>query len=368
MSGPSGNTERRIARVTARALDLIPERPTETAAGAMATTPLVLVDVVTDDGVTGHAYLRTYASAALRPLALLVGELGEGLRGTSAAPVDLEAALRGQLRLLGTQGLAGLAMAGLDMAAWDMLARAAQVPLATLLGGRPRAIPAYASLRTMRPDAAAEEAAELVADGFRAIKVKVGRTDLDADLATIRAVRGAIGDTVALMIDYNQSLTVPEAIARIRVLDGEGLHWVEEPTDAEDVDGHARIRAVAGTPVQLGENWTGPSDVARCIAAGASDYATFDVMKLGGVTGWLRAAAIAGTARVPVSSHSFGEVSAHLLAATPTAHWFEHLDHVGPILAEPLPVRDGHVTAPSTPGNGLQWDEDRVEHELARSR
>jgi len=204
--------------------------------------------------------------------------------------------------------------------------------------------------------------------GIRAVKVKVGRADLDADRATIRAVRAAIGDTAALMIDYNQSLTVPEAIARIRVLDDEGLYWVEEPTDAEDVDGHARIRAAVRTPIQLGENWTGPSDVARCLAAGASDYATFDVMKLGGVTGWLRAAAIAGTAHVPVSSHSFGEVSAHLLAVTPTAHWFEHLDHVGPILAEPLPVRDGHVTASSAPGNGLQWDEERIAHEVARCR
>jgi len=364
----SAPVERRIARVTARALDLIPARPTETAAGAMATTPLVLVDVLTDDGVTGHAYLRTYTSAALRPLALLVAEFGERLNGSSAAPADIEAALRGQLRLLGTQGLAGLAMAGLDMAAWDVLAQAARLPLVTLLGGQPRAVPAYASLRTMRPEPAAAEAAELVAAGFRAIKVKVGRAGLDADLATIRAVRAAIGDTAALMVDYNQSLTVPEAIARVRVLDGEGLHWVEEPTDAEDLDGHARIRSAVGTPTQLGENWTGPSDVARSVGAGASDYATFDVMKLGGVTGWLRAAAIAGTARLPVSSHSFGELSAHLLAVTPTAHWFEHLDHAGPILAEPLPVRDGLVTASSAPGNGLQWDEERVEHELARSR
>jgi mandelate racemase len=360
--------ERRIARVTARALNLTPERPTETAAGTMTTTPLVLVDVLTDDGLTGHAYLRTYTPVALGPLALLVGELGEVLGGRPAEPAGVEATLRRQLRLLGTAGLAGLALAGLDMALWDVLAQAARMPLAALLGGRPRPVPAYASLRTMRPDAAAAEAEELVAAGFTAVKVKLGRAGLAQDVATIRAVRRAIGDTATLMVDYNQSLTVPEAIARIRALDGEGLEWVEEPTDADDVDGHARIRHAVVTPIQVGENWSAPSEVARSIAAGASDYATLDAMKLGGVTGWLRAAAIAGAARVPVSSHSFGEVSAHLLAVTPTAHWFEHLDHVGPILVEPLPVRDGHAIASSAPGNGLRWDEDRIAHELARSQ
>jgi mandelate racemase len=243
------------------------------------------------------------------------------------------------------------------MALWDARAKACGVPLVVLLGGEPRPIPAYASLRTMSPDGAAAEAEELCARGFGAIKVKIGAGDLAADLATIRAVRRAIGAGAKLMVDYNQSLTVPEAIARARVLDDEGLYWIEEPTLAEDVAGHARIAAAAQTAIQLGENWWGPHDMAKSIAANASDHVMLDVMKLGGVTGWMRAAALAEAAGLPASSHTFPEISAHLLGVTPTALWLEYLDHAGPILAEPIRIEGGYALTPSGPGSGIAWDE-----------
>jgi mandelate racemase len=258
-----------------------------------------------------------------------------------------------------------MAIAGIDMALWDACARAAGVPLVTLLGGQPRPVPAYASLRTMRPEGAAAEAEELLSAGFTALKVKVGRGDLATDLATIRAVRRAAGDRVDLMVDYNQSLSVAEALDRVRVLDGEGLHWIEEPTRADDFDGHARIAAAAKTAIQLGENWWGPHDVEKSIAAGASDHVTLDAMKLGGVSGWLRAAALADAAGLPASSHTFPEVSAHLLTVTPTRHRLEYLDHAGPILAEPVGVRDGHALPNDRPGSGVEWNEELVGRLLA---
>jgi mandelate racemase len=250
-----------------------------------------------------------------------------------------------------------MAMAGIDLALWDARARACEVPLVTLLGGEPRPVPAYASLRTMAAPAAAAEAEELLDRGFTALKVKVGGRDLAADLETVRALRRVAGDGVRLMVDYNQSLSVREAIERARVLDDLGLHWIEEPTRADDYAGHARIAAAADTAIQLGENWWGPDDMARSIAAGASDHVMLDAMKLGGVTGWLQAAALARAAGLPASSHTFPEVSAHLLAVTPTAHYLEYLDHAGPVLAEPVCVREGHVLIPDRPGSGVEWDE-----------
>jgi mandelate racemase len=346
-----------IARVRVRPVSLTPPRPVETAAGVLATTPLVLIDLTTSDEVTGRAYLRCYTPTALEPLARLVANLAERLIGQPCAPLRVEARLRAELRLLGDRGLAGLALAGIDMAVWDGLARAAGLPLATLLGGGPTPVRAYASLRRMSPAGAAQDAEEAVAAGFTAVKAKLGRGDLAGDLATIRAIRAAVGDPVALMVDYNQSLTVTEAQRRVHALDHEGLHWIEEPVRSDDLAGTARVAAAARTPIQTGENWLGPEDVAAGIAAAASDYLTFDVMKLGGVSGWLRAAAHARTAGIEVSSHTFGEVSAHLLAVTPTVGWFEYLDHVGELLTEPLVVREGFVVAPSRPGNGLDWDE-----------
>jgi mandelate racemase len=164
------------------------------------------------------------------------------------------------------------------------------------------------------------------------------------------------------MVDYNQALSVPEAIMRCHALDDEGLTWIEEPTAADDVDGHARIAREARTPIQLGENWWGARELAKSLAAGASDYVMIDAMKIGGVSGWLRAAALAETAGVPLSSHIAPEFSAHLLATTATAHWLEYLDWTGPILDGPPPVRiEEGLAIPSTvPGVGLAWDEAAV--------
>lgn len=218
----------------------------------------------------------------------------------------------------------------------------------------------------MSPEGAAREAEEALTLGFLAIKVKVGRGDRAADLGTIRAIRRAVGDAIHLMVDYNQSLPVTEAIKRVGALDGEGLYWIEEPTRADDFEGHARIAHAATTAIQLGENSWGPHEIAQSIAARASDHVMLDVMKLGGVTGWLRAAALAEAAGLPVSSHTFPEVSTHLLGVTPTGHWLEYLDHLGSILAAPLRNKDGYVLTPARSGSGLDWNEDAIRRSRRR--
>jgi mandelate racemase len=258
-----------------------------------------------------------------------------------------------------------MAIAGIDMALWDACARARNVPLVTLLGGIPEPVEAYASLRSMSPQAAADEATELRALGFTAFKLKVagGR-----EPAAIRALREAAGDSARLMVDYNQSLTLDDAIARAQALDALGLHWIEEPTRADDYAGHARVAAAAKTAIQLGESWWGPHDMEKSIAAHASDHVTLDAMKIGGVTGWLRAARIAEEAGLPASSHTFPEISAHLLAVTPTRHLLEYLDHAAPILEQPLEISDGHALIPDRPGIGLEWDEAAVRRHRVSTR
>jgi mandelate racemase len=360
-----GDNRLTIRAVFARGLDLALARPVETAAGMMRTAPLVLIDVATEEGITGLSYVRCYTPVALQPLVQLITNLGELLGGADANPAAIEAELQRQFRLLGPQGLTGMAMAGIDMALWDAQAKAAAVPLVTLLGGEPKPIPAYASLRTMNAKGAAAEAEKVLDLGFRAIKVKVGRGDFAADLETIRAVRRAVGDEIDVMVDYNQSLSVAEALNRARILDHEGIFWIEEPTRADDFQGHARIAAAVTTPIQLGENWWGPHDMEKSIAASASDHATFDVMKLGGVTGWLRAATLAQAAGLPASSHTFPEFSVHLLGVTPTAHRLEYLDHAGPILTEPIRIEHGHALVSSHPGCGILWNEELIGRLLA---
>lgn len=352
-----------IRGLRVRPVDVPLARPIETAVGAITTAPLVLIDLATEEGVTGTAYLFAYTPLVLAPLARLVTELEPLIAGEPLAPLDLERRLQGRFRLLGPQGLVGMALAGVDMAAWDALARAAERPLAAYLGGAVRPIPAYASLRSTNLARLTEEAGEAREQGFQHFKLKLGHGAVAQDVATIRAVRDVVGEA-AIMVDYNQSLSVPEAIARAGALDEVGVSWIEEPVRADDYDGAARVAAVAATPVQLGENWWGPHDMARALAARACDLAMVDVMKIGGVSGWQRAAALAEAASLPVSSHVFPEISAHLLAVTPTAQLLEHLDKAAPILAQPITVARGQVLPPPGPGAGLAWDEEAVRRYL----
>ena len=235
-----------------------------------------------------------YVSALLKPLVQVVQSLGSLAENSVLSPLALQRMLRDVLHMPGWQGLAGLALAGIDMAAWDALAKTARLPLAIMLGGNIEPIPAHGSLFSIDPIAAAAEAEKAVTLGFAAVKVKVGRGDLAADLEVIGAIRSAVGPKIGIMVDYNQGLSFPEAQRRVHALDDLGLIWIEEPTRADDFEAHAAIAREARTPIQLGENWWGVQDAVKSIAAKASDHAMLDVMRMGGVTGWLQAAAVLG--------------------------------------------------------------------------
>jgi mandelate racemase len=348
-----------IGSVTARAVVAPISRPVKNAFGIIEAAPLVLVDVVTDQGVTGRSYIFAYTRLTLAPLVHLIGEIGSELVGKPIAPFDLMAEMDAKFRLLGWQGLVGMAVSGLDMAFWDALGQVAGQPLARLLGGSPRPIPAYDSYGVVDPAADEKDLRRSLDQGFRGIKIKGGDGDLDNDERVVKAVRGLIGPDIALMLDFNQSLDPSEASRRIIRLAPYDLHWIEEPVAAENLGGHARVRETSPISIQSGENWWFPRGFAEAIAAGASDFIMPDLMKVGGITGWLRVAGQADAASIPMSSHLFAEASSHMLAVTPTAHWLEVLDLARAILAEPIEIVDGTITARG-PGLGLSWDEAAV--------
>jgi mandelate racemase len=349
-----------VRSVRARAVRVPLPRPHPTAGGTVAEAPLVLVDLEAEEGVTGASYVFCYTPLALQPVAQLVANLEAVITGSPLAPFAIEQTLQARFRLLGPQGLTGIAMAALDMAAWDALARAAGLSLVRLLGSEPRPIPVYHSLGMGGGDLAAQEAEESAAAGYRGVKYKIGYPHVKMDVEVVRAAKRAGGDDLIVLVDYNQSLAIPEAVQRGRILDAEGVGWIEEPTTADDFAGHAQIAREVVTPIQLGENWWGTHDMAKSLAAGASDYVMVDVMKIGGVSGWLRAAALAEPSGIRLSSHLFPEVSVHLMAATPTAHWLEYLDLASPVLQEPLRIENGYAIASDTPGSGIAWDEEAV--------
>ncbi len=256
-----------------------------------------------------------------------------------------------------------IAVSGLDMAAWDALAKAAAMPLAIFLGGSLGSVPAYNSNGLWLTDVAAlgNEARELVAEGgFRGLKLRLGRERLADDLAAIAAVRAAVGDDIKLMVDFNQGLSFGDALHRCHALDRQGLYWFEEPIAYNNLAGYAQLARELTTPLQLGENFYGPRALFQALAMGSGDYVMPDLMRIGGVTGWLRAAAIAGAAGIEMSTHLYPEFSAHLMRVTETAHWLEWQDWADPILTEPFAVADGRLTIPDRPGAGIDWNEDAV--------
>lgn len=385
-----------ISRVHVRSV-IVPVDPVvETSAGPVRAAPLVLIDVETTTAVVGSAYLFCYTTLVLEPVTELVRQLGASLIGGPLAPRTAAAGFIERMRLLGTDGLIGMALAGLDMALWDALARSVDKPLATLLGGTVRPMRAYLSLRSSSPTAVAAETSAALKSGYAAVKVRVGNLiksrDINVVEAAVDALRSApscstsshvkqrsceatadvtvceseTSSEVGLMIDYNQALAplgVAGAKRRIREIEriaGDRLVWIEEPLAADDNAGHAELARELDVPIQLGENWFGPKQVATGIAAGATDYVMLDVMKIGGVTGWLSAAAMAGASGKPISSHIFPEFSAHLLAVTAGGHWLEVLDLAAPIRAAPISVEKGAVRGFDSAGAGLAWNDDAV--------
>ena len=361
-----------LPRLTVRSLRAVPVMvPMTYALGTSAATvrvaPLLLLDLETHEGVTGRGYQFCYRAAAAPAMMRFLEDMTDVLVGAAVSPSDLWAVLSKRYTLIGVQGIVRMAMSLVEVACWDALAKAAGLPLAGLLGSPPRPIPAYNSngLGLMPVPALADEAEKLLDGGFRAVKLRLGYATAAEDLGAVRAVRARIPDDIALMVDYNQALTVAEAIRRGRALDGEGVYWIEEPIRHDDYAGCAELAAILSTPVQIGENFSQVHDMRKALDARACDYVMPDLERIGGVTGWQRAAALASEAGMPMSSHLYPEVSAHLLAATPTAHWLEYVDWINPLLEEPLAIAGGMAIPSERPGLGLEWNEERVRKFIA---
>jgi mandelate racemase len=352
-----------LERVEVRPVLVPLGRPVVSPVGLYEHWPLILIDLFTEQGVVGRSYLAPYLEQAVRYIVPALQDLAEARKGRALAPLDDFAAGRKALGLVGLEGVTLIAVSGLDMAAWDALAKAAGLPLAVHLGGSLASVPAYHSgglwltpLKTL-----AKEAAELVAEGgFTGLKLRLGRERIADDVQAIRAVRDVLGPDGQIMTDFNQGLSLGDALHRCHGLDDQGLYWFEEPIACDNLAGYAQLTRELKTPVMLGENFYGPRALHAALRAGAGDYVMPDLMRIGGVTGWLRAAALAGAAGVQMSSHLYPEVSAHLLRVAESGHWLEWQDWAHPILAEPFRLEDGHLIIPEVPGNGLAWNEDAV--------
>jgi len=352
-----------LESVEVRAVSIPMRRPIVSKVGTYPEWPFILIDVKTREGVVGRSYLEPYLKEAIRYIGPAILDLAEMFKGRQLSPLDFYRDAMSRMHLLGRQGVTLIAAAGIDMAVWDAHAKAAGLPLAELLGGSLGNLRTYNTngLWLIPSDRLAQEAKELVAEGgFSAIKIRLGRASLRNDLEALNIVRQVVGPDIELMCDFNQGLNLRDAIARCHGLDDQGLYWFEEPVVFDNYGQSAQLTRELKTPIQIGENIYGPRSFLDAVKANAADLYMPDLMRIGGVTGWMRSAAIAGAAGHPLSSHLYPEVSAHLLRATETADWIEWRDWGNPIIAEPFVVKDGFIEVPDRLGNGIDWDEDAV--------
>jgi mandelate racemase len=361
-NGPSAG-EQRIRSLTTRGM-MVPLKFTlGTSAAIVKAVPLLLVDLLNEDGVTGRAYAFCYRPSGAVAISSHLSEAIDLLKGKRVTPFDAARTLSRQFSLLGVTGTVRMALSLVDMAMWDAMAQMQGVPLSSLLGFRPKPLLAYDSrgLGLMHPDRLAEETKTLLEGGLGAVKLRLGYSSLSEDLAALNAVRSSIPrDNVAIMVDYNQALTSAEAIRRGRELEKEGIYRLEEPIAHDDYEASAAVARELRVPLQIGENFNGPEDLLRAVHARASDYVMADVARIGGVTGWLNAAGVAAAHGIKMSSHLMPEISAHLLCATPTTHWLEYVDWADAIIEEPLKIREGMVLTSEKTGSGISWDEAKL--------
>lgn len=355
---PNSNTLT-VTGLAAHAIRLPLETPYRTAAGTVTVVPLILLELHTARGVTGRSILFGYNDLVLMPLLALVRNM------SPQAPVSaatFEKQLEQKFRLVGAQGLVGMALAGVDMALWDAMAKRHQCTLVELLGGEHQRTMAYASVGFEGARRSAENASRLASQGFHGFKVCIGYQSAQEDLNVIKAIRNAVGGDVEVMVDYNQCLNPREALERIRLLNDCGLCWIEEPLQAKDLTQLARIRKHSRIPIQSGENWDSTSEIEQAINLQASDYIMLSVMKCGGISGWLRAAELARAHSIPLSSNLWPETSAQLLSLSPTAHWLQYSDWWRVLMKHPLQLDQGCTLENTAPGAGMDWDESLAEH------
>lgn len=359
----------RITAVRSRVVALPVRKKVVSRIGVFDTMWNVLVDVDTDEGITGSTYLWAFSPHGARSVQHVLAELAEVAMGEDPFfSARLWRRMWSRISQWGHKGLSVIGLSGVDTAVWDVVGKALGKPVAHLLGASTDRVPTYASEGLWLTDdlgALAREAEELVGCGFRAVKLRLGRPRPADDLEAVRVVRDTVGPEVTLMVDANQGWDADYTIRIGRKLERFDLYWIEEPIPHDDLAGHARIAAALDTPLASGENVYSPQGFRDAIEQRAFDILMPDVERVGGITGWMRTAALAEAWNLPVCSHLFPESSVHVVAAAPTACFLEHMPWGSDLFQEQLELVDGLVRVPERPGLGFTWDEAAIQRYLA---
>jgi mandelate racemase len=353
-----------LKEVKIRAVNVPLKSPIISHLGTFESWPYLCVDLVTNNNIVGHSYIGPYLKEYLPSIASTIRVLSKSYENKTIEPYSFYQHSMKSLSLLGFKGIALYGLAALDIAFWDAFAKIHKKPFVNLLGGSiKKNIKSYNSkgLWLIENNKIAKEAETLKKEGdFKALKLRIGRDSYKQDIeAYNEVIKGAGSDTI-IMSDFNQRFITSEAIRRCHDLDNIGFYWFEEPIQYNMLKDMKKICKEINTPITLGENFHGPKDAHDALINESCDMIMPDLMRIGGVSGWLKTASIAESFNAEVSTHLYPEVSAHLMCLTPTAEWLEWVDWANPIIKDPYAVKDGSIIIPDKPGFGIEWDEGAI--------
>jgi L-alanine-DL-glutamate epimerase-like enolase superfamily enzyme len=338
----------------------LPVKLTDSMHGDMDDFELITVRVSDSDGVEGMGYTYTVNAGGAAVAVMISRYFREVLIGEDPENTErLWEKMWWHLHYAGRGGHQTSAMSAVDIALWDLKGRRAATPLWKLFGGYDPKVPVYAGGIDLQfsTDELLAQADRFLDQGFRAIKMKVGRASVREDIERVARMREHLGDDFTLMADANMRWSADQAVTAARALRPFNLLWLEEPTIPDDLPGNARILRDGGIPLAAGENLHTLHEFRAAIVAGAVTYPEPDVSNCGGMTVFRKIASLAEAHNLPVTSHGVHDLTVHCLAAAPNRTYMEaHGFSLAPYMADPMLVEDGHVTAPETPGHGIELD------------
>jgi len=324
----------------------------------------IVVEAFTEEGLSAHGITMVFNSLNVKPLKACVDAVAETVVGLDVFnwAQQWDTAWKMASRI-GHNGFGVFALAAVDMALWNLRAKALEMPLAKVLGGYRDEVPVYASNYLWRDrtiDELQKEAADLVSQGFPAVKMRMGWKSSKEDIARLAAVREAVGPDIDIMVDVLWVWGVPESIMMGRQMEKYGVYWLEDPIPSHNVEGLSEIAAALDMPVVSGEDVALKRGFRRLFEEKATDIAMIDVQAVGGVTEWMKVAAMAEAFNLPVVSHLFDEFSLHLVAAIPNGIWTEHMPWWEAIYQDPPQPKNGTIKVPQVPGIGYELDRDAM--------
>ena len=326
---------------------------------------LLLANVETDEGVLGTGFSYTVnLHGALEIASIISRSISELVRGMD--PNDHERVWYRMWRSLdwvGRGGIAVLAVAATDIAIWDLKSKTSGMPLYKLLGGYRDKVPVYntdGGWLNHTQEQLVGEAKAIITAGFRGSKIKVGKDDPLEDVERIAAVRQVLGPNRPLMVDANERFTHAEAIKRAHMWEEFNLYWFEEPLPAEDILGHAKVKAHTSIPIALGESLFTRQQFKDYIGTDGVSILQPDACRCGGISEWLKIAHLADCHHMDVSPHFAMELHLPFVAAIPNGLFVEYIPTLNAVLQEPLRLEDGYFRPREEPGLGIQWDNDKL--------